>query len=125
MSTDTLPRNLASVKSTSSQPSPGPYAYGGGMSEEDERDRPWGDIADRLRAARKVFHMEQREFAAGAGIKHSAYRNWETGLYRVSLDGALALRKRYGLSLDFIYEGNLDALPMNIRKALSDSPRDR
>lgn len=66
--------------------------------------------------------MGQAEFAEAAGLNPKQYGNWESGNYRISIDGALALRKRYGLSLDFIYEGIEDQLPISVRKALSDRP---
>ena len=40
------------------------------------------------------------------------------------LDGALALREQFGLPLDFIYLGIDDALPMTLRRAWRDRPRD-
>ena len=86
-----------------------------------ERLRPFQDIADRLRAAREVHdpNMDQKTFAEGAGLKHSQYKNWESGAYRIGLDGALALRAHYGLTLEYIYIGDVDSLPMSWRKELS------
>lgn len=85
--------------------------------------RPFGDIARRLRDARTVLELDQTAFAGRAGLKNQTYSNWESGNFRISIDGALALRETYGLSLDFIYCGNLDALPHKIAKALASSPR--
>lgn len=66
--------------------------------------------------------MTQKEYAAKAGLKRAQLNNWESGDYRVSIDGARALRRTYGLSLDFIFEGIADALPMTLRNALLESP---
>lgn len=83
--------------------------------ENDEK--PFGDIAERLRWHRAFEGLDQKEYAERAGLKRAQLSNWETGDYRLSLDGARALRKTYGLSLDFIYEGIPDALPMTLRAA--------
>jgi len=83
---------------------------------------PYGDIAARIRWHRAFEGLNQTEYATKAGIKRSQLSNWETGQQRVSVDGALLLRDTYGLSLDFIYAGNVDALPMNLRQALRDNP---
>lgn len=89
-----------------------------GMSD----DAPYADIAERIRWHRALEGLNQLEYARLAGVKRSQLSNWETGQQRVSIDGALALRRTYGLSLDFIYEGIDDALPMSLRQALRDKP---
>jgi transcriptional regulator with XRE-family HTH domain len=68
--------------------------------------------------------MTQSEYAAKAGLKRAQLNNWESGDFQVGLAGARALRNTYGLSLDFIYEGSLDALDMSLRKAMLDNPID-
>lgn len=68
--------------------------------------------------------MTESEYAAKAGLKRAQLNNWESGDFQVGLAGARALRNTYGLSLDFIYEGSLDALDMSLRKAMLDNPID-
>lgn len=84
--------------------------------------KPFADIAERIRWHRALEGLNQAEYAERAGIKRSQLSNWETGDYRISLDGARALRKTYGLSLDFIVEGIDDALPMTLRQAWRQRP---
>lgn len=86
------------------------------------KDKPFADIAERIRWHRALEGMNQKTYADKAGVKRSQLSNWETGDQRVSIDGARALRKTYGLSLDFIYEGIDDALPMTLRAAWRDRP---
>lgn len=86
-------------------------------------DTPYADIAARIKWHRAIEGLNQSEYARRAGVKRSQLSNWETGLQRISIDGAMALRRTYGLSLDFIYEGIDDALPMTLRKELLDNPR--
>ena len=86
------------------------------------QDTPFGDIAERIRWHRSLEGLEQREYAERAGLNRAQLSNWETGNYRVSIDGALKLRETYGLSLDFIYVGNFDTLPMTLRAAWLSRP---
>ncbi|QAX31297.1 helix-turn-helix domain-containing protein [Leisingera sp. NJS204] len=85
-------------------------------------DTPFGDIAARIRWHRNLLGKNQTEYAELIGVKRTVLNNWETGRQRVSLDGALLLRAKFGLSLDFIYAGIDDALPMSLRNALLESP---
>lgn len=88
-----------------------------------DKPRPYADIADRLRWHREeILNLKQEEYATSIGIKRSAYSLWEAGTHRLSLDGALALRTRYGLSMDFMYAGIDDALPMTLRNAWLERP---
>ena len=91
------------------------------MSDPGET-RPYRDIANRLKQARYALGLNQTEFAATAGLKKSQVANWEGGLHRPSLDACIALRETYGLSIDFIIFGNLDALPHKIARALLSNP---
>ncbi|ORE94129.1 transcriptional regulator, XRE family protein [Stappia sp. 22II-S9-Z10] len=85
--------------------------------------KPYLDIAERLRWHREVVEgVNQEEYAARAGLKRAQFSNWESGIGRLSIDGALALRETYGLSLDFMYAGNDDALPMTLRQAWRSRP---
>ncbi len=90
----------------------------GSSSVMGTKPKPYADIAERLKWHREeVEGLSQEEYAVRIGVKRSQLSNWESGSYRLSLDGALALRRIYGLSLDFMYEGIDDALPMTLRKA--------
>lgn len=87
-----------------------------------DNDRPFADIAARLKWHRDIEGLTQDQYAAKIGMKRPRYSLWEAGTHRLSLDGALALRRRFGLSLDFMYEGIDDALPMTLRNAWRDKP---
>jgi transcriptional regulator with XRE-family HTH domain len=79
-------------------------------------DTPFADIGARLAWHRECMGWTQAEYAEAIGAKRAAYSHWETGLTRLSLNGAIALRKRHGLSLDFLFFGIDDALPMALRE---------
>lgn len=87
-----------------------------------DNQKPFADIADRLRWHREIMELSQDEYARRIGFKRSTYSLWEAGSHRLSLDGALALRHKWGLSLDFMYEGIDDALSMTLRSAWRERP---
>lgn len=116
----TMPNNLSWVKPNESALSQGTWR--GKVDAMSLADKPYGDIAERIRWHRALMGMEQKDYAHKAGLQRSQLSNWESGDYRLSLDGARALRRTYGLSLDFMFEGIDDALPMTLRAAWSDRP---
>lgn len=83
----------------------------------DLSSRTYGDIAERLRWHVALEGGDQEEYAKRAGLKRQQVSNWLTGKGRVSVDGALALHKTYGLSLDWIYLGDAETLPRTLRQA--------
>lgn len=85
-------------------------------------DRPYMDIALRIRWHRAFEGVDQTAYGARAGLKRTAVTNYENGDKRISLDAARALCKAYDLSLDWIYEGDDANLPAAIRKAWRDRP---
>ncbi|WP_422073950.1 helix-turn-helix transcriptional regulator [Tranquillimonas rosea] len=85
-------------------------------------DKPYADIAERLIWHRNLEGLTQQQYAEKIGVKRATLNNWESGNYRLSLDGARALRRIYGLSLDFMIEGIDDALPMTLRRAWRERP---
>lgn len=89
------------------------------------RPRPYAEIADRLKWHRDLMGMTQQEYADQLNVKRARYSRWEGGIDRLSLDGALVLRAKYGLSLDFLFEGIDDALPMTLRNAWIGRPSSR
>jgi len=88
-------------------------------------DKPFSDQAKRLLWHRNLLGLSQADYAAKAGLKRPAVNNYESGDFQIGLAAARALRSTYGLSLDFLYEGEVQALPMNLRNALLDSPVDK
>lgn len=81
-------------------------------------DKPFSDIGERLLWHRELLGLEQLEYVSKTKtVKRSAYSNWETGSSRLSLNGAIEICEAYGLSLDFLYFGNADTLPMALRNA--------
>lgn len=69
------------------------------------------DIAERLRLAREALGISQAEMGRRAGVTYQAWNNWERGAKRISVDQAGRLRRATGISLDWIYWGDMRGLP--------------
>lgn len=81
-------------------------------------EHPFADIGARLKWHRELLGLDQAAYVTRTKtIKRTAYSNWEVGATRLSLNGAMELVDAYGLSLDFLYFGNVDTLPMALRSA--------
>lgn len=77
------------------------------------------DIGRRLQAIRCAeSRLSQRDWAEQHGFGASQWNNWEKGIRRITVDEADRLCALYGLTLDFIYRGNLSGISENIKNRL-------
>ena len=75
-------------------------------------------IATRLRHTREAFGVNQREFARRANLKQNRYSQYESGARPLTIDAANKICDEYGVSLDWLYRGDLEPQ----RRPLRDSP---
>jgi plasmid maintenance system antidote protein VapI len=59
-------------------------------------------------------YKKQNEFAKVLGIDKTSYNLMENGKRPVTLDVGLALNKKFGVSLDWLFLGNAAQLPANL-----------
>jgi transcriptional regulator with XRE-family HTH domain len=78
----------------------------------------FSDISNRLRVLRHCLGMSSKEFAEAADVSPKSYSQWESGDFRLSIDGAIKLNARYGISLDYLFLGNLDGVPHKLAQEL-------
>jgi DNA-binding XRE family transcriptional regulator len=72
-------------------------------------------VARRLKATRLALeYKKQNEFAKVLGIDKTSYNLMENGKRPVTLDVGLALNKKFGVSLDWLFLGNAAQLPANL-----------
>ena len=83
--------------------------------------RPFSDIGTRIRWWRGYLGLNQTEFAARYNVGMKSVGGWETGVSRLSMDGALKMREVDGLSLDWLITGDDANLPRSIRMAWRDA----
>lgn len=74
-------------------------------------------IGKRLLLTRQALGLAQGVFASRAGISHSSYSQYESGLKRPSYESAVALCEAYDLTLDWIIRGD----PSGLRYELADA----
>jgi|GEM_PF-1358726 len=67
----------------------------------------------------------QREFARESGISQTDLNHYETGRRRISLNAANQLRRRWGITLDWIFHGDLRGLDQQMRIELPNLVRDK
>ncbi len=76
------------------------------------------EIANRLIWHRtEIVQLTQHQYADAIGVSRARYSQWELGIQRLSIDGAQAIKKKFELSLDFMYFGDIGGLPMSLYKA--------
>lgn len=72
-------------------------------------------IARRLKATRDALGFQQQtDFAKALGIHKSTYNLFESGERRITITVAQRLRRKFGISLDWIYAGDAAQLPAHI-----------
>lgn len=64
-------------------------------------------IADRLERARHAFGLNQAAWCRRVGITPNAWNQYESAERRISLDQAIKLCDATGLTLEYIYRGQL------------------
>ena len=81
------------------------------IDPEDTGDHA-ADVGRRLRQTRAALRIEdQCEFGEAAGLEQSLYNRFETGKRLLTLQAAMKLCERYGLTLDWLYRGDMLSLP--------------
>lgn|SRR5262249_14289923 len=71
-------------------------------------------VAERLRLTREALDLTQASLGRLAGISAQAWNNYERGLYRISIDQAVRLCITTGVTLDWIYRGEMRGLPFDL-----------
>jgi transcriptional regulator with XRE-family HTH domain len=76
-------------------------------------------IGKRLRTLREALGYDQaRAFCQFVGFSDQALYNYETGKRRISLDEAMKIVAKTGVSLDWIYRGVEYSLPVQLAENL-------
>lgn len=74
-------------------------------------------IGERLDWICRYLGMSQKEFAKSIGVLPTTFSNWRRGTQTLSLHGALRIKKKHQVSLDFLYSGDSNNLPERMRAA--------
>lgn len=78
------------------------------------------DVAARLKLVRRVYGVHsQRELAAMLGIKPSRFGQYEAALHLIPVPMAIRLCDMFGVTLDWIYRGDVSGLTAAVRADLA------
>ena len=73
----------------------------------------------RLKAARLVLGVDRQDVMAHVlGVQPSAYNNWEKGLRLPDVAAMVRLLNQSGVSLDWIFAGELRSMPFDLASRL-------
>src|SRR5262249_8869917 len=64
--------------------------------------------------SREALELSQAEFCRQSGVERTLYNPFEKGRRRITIDVAMKIRDRYGITLDWIYAGDPHALPSGL-----------
>ena len=85
------------------------------MHDPDDTGDHAVDVARRLRQVRAALGIaDQRDFGEAASLEQSLYNRFETGKRLLTLQAAMKLCERYGLTLDYLYRGDPSGLPYKL-----------
>jgi len=78
------------------------------------------DTAKRLELTRIALGFEsQVDFCKEIRVQKNVYNPFEKGKRRISLGIAMKIRRRFGISLDWIYCGDPASLPVHVYRKLT------
>ena len=80
---------------------------------------PQIEAGRRLRAARKALGLTQREIAEVGGVTPHGVSQWESGAKRINPFAMVRIKARWGISLDFVFAGDISGLPHGLASAVS------
>lgn len=80
-----------------------------------ERESTPKRVAPRIVALRQTLRLSSAEFADAIGLDRSSMTKVEKGTMGLSIEKAERIAVLYGFGLDFIYRGDLDDCPRDLR----------
>jgi len=85
-------------------------------------DRWQKDVGSRLDATRAALEIDHADMARMLGINPQRWSNYTNGHRPISVDLAILLCDRFGLTLDWIYRGRIDGMPVGLADKLRPAP---
>lgn len=75
-------------------------------------------IGDRLRAFREALELSQSDLARAISVRANTYNQWENGKRLIDPLVASRLCDQFGVTMDWIYRGNMSSLPQHLAAKL-------
>lgn len=80
------------------------------------------DIAGRLIALRKRLQLSQTQFAEAIGLAKNIYNPFEKAARPLTLDAARRIRRRFGISTDWLFFGDVGQPSEGVARELGPNP---
>jgi transcriptional regulator with XRE-family HTH domain len=80
------------------------------------------EIGARLKATRDALGLTGTEFGNRARIAQNAYSQYETGKRMLTISAAMRLCATYGLTMDWLFRGDVSTLPHSLAAKLVTIP---
>lgn len=75
-------------------------------------------VGHRLKTLRESLGLTRAEMADANGIDRTNYGRFEDGKRLVTTDVAYRLKRRYGITFDWLYDGEMGSLPLAVAERL-------
>lgn len=72
------------------------------------------EVGDRLRILRESLRLTRAEIADANHIDRTNWGRFEDGVRLITTDVAYRLKKRYGITFDWLYDGDVGSLPVKL-----------
>lgn len=80
------------------------------------------DVSERLRQLRAALGISQAQLCRRSGIEPNAWNNYEKGRNRISIDHALKVKRTFGVTTDWIYQGDLSGVRSDVAEKIAATP---
>jgi transcriptional regulator with XRE-family HTH domain len=84
-------------------------------------EKPFADIGFRLLLVRTALGKSQKQIGEAVGSSESGWSQFESGERRITLDPALQLFRKFGFSLDWVYENQAHHLGLDDRVRIEEA----
>lgn len=75
-------------------------------------------IGQRMLLTREALRLQQNEFAQIAGMLPNHLSEVEAGNKGIGIDKVRALKDAFGITLDWVYDGDMDGLPLKLANTI-------
>ena len=81
------------------------------------------EVGHRLRLSRLALGMTAAALCRDIDVNRQTYSQWENGIRLLDVLAAIRLKKRHGVTLDWLYDGDWARLPARLATLMRDMER--
>jgi transcriptional regulator with XRE-family HTH domain len=80
--------------------------------------RPFPQYGKRLSAMRQALGLSQAELCRAIGVSANRWNQYEKGERKITVEIAIKLQRKFGITLDWVYLGDPNMLPAILERLL-------